>query len=90
MKKHILISAIAIVMFTMMSCATAPPSETVFVKSYKHRIVKVVPVTHRKVITVKVHHKGPLSPAERNDLVRWYKHRHHRPHHRVNVVFIRN
>jgi len=90
MQRHITISVIALILFSMMSCATSPPSETVFVKNYKHRVVRVLPVTHRKVTTVKVHHVGPLTKAERDDLIRWYKHKHRRPHHRVNVVFIKN
>ena len=89
MKKNIIILAIAFVLFSMMGCAT-PPSETIFVKNYKHRVVRVVPVTHHKVTTIKVHHVGPLTIAERNDLNRWYKNKHRKPHHRVNVVFIRN
>ncbi len=90
MPRHITIPAIALMLFSMMDCATAPPSETAFAKTYKHRVVHVVPVTHRKVTTVKVHHVGPLTKAERDDLIRWYKNKHHRPHHRVNVVFIKN
>jgi len=90
MKKKITILTIAFVMFSMIGCATAPLSETVFVKNYKHRVVRVVPITHHKVTTVKVHHVGPLTKAERNELNQWYKNKHRRPHHRVNVVFIRN
>jgi len=90
LKKKITILAVTFVMFSMIGCATAPPSETIFVKNYKHRVVRVVPVTHHKVTTIKVHHVGPLTKAERNDLNRWYKNKHHRPHHRVNVVFVRN
>ncbi len=90
MKRKTIILAVAFVMFSMIGCATAPPSETVFVKNYKHRVVRVVPVTHHKVVTVKVHHVGPLTNAERDDLRHWYKHKHHRPHHSVKVVFIRN
>jgi hypothetical protein len=77
-------------LFTMFGCATAPPSETVFARDYKHRIVRAVPVNHGRVTTVKVHHKGPLSGQERDELIRWYKGKHHRPNHRVKVVFIRN
>ena len=90
MKKNIIILAGAFVLFSMIGCATAPPSETVFVKNYKHRVVRAVPVTHHKVTTVKVYHVGPLTKAEKDDLRRWYKNKHHRPHHRVNVVFVRN
>ncbi|MBU0530018.1 hypothetical protein KKF86_09780 [bacterium] len=90
MKNHNTISVIALIMFSMISCTTAPPSETIFVNNYKHRIVRVVPIQHGKVITVKVHHTGQLTRAEREDLIRWYKNKHHRPHQRVNVVFIRN
>jgi ABC-type molybdate transport system substrate-binding protein len=90
MKKKITILVLTFIMFSMMGCATAPPSETVFVKNYKHRVVRVNPVTHNKVTTVKVHHVGPLTKAEKDDLRRWYKNKHHRPHHRVNAVFIRN
>jgi len=52
--------------------------------------VRAVPVTHHKITTVKVHHVGALTKAERNDLNRWYKNKHHKPHHRVKVVFVRN
>lgn len=90
MQRNITILAVLIVMFSMIGCATVPPSNTIFVKNYKHRVVRVVPVTHHKLVTVKVHHIGPLTKAERNDLRRWYKHKHHRPHHRVKVVFVRN
>ena len=90
MKKNIMILAVTFVMFSMIGCVTAPPSETIFVSNYKHRIVRVVPVTHHKVVTVKVHHVGLLTKAERDDLRRWYKQKHHRPHYRVNVIFIRN
>jgi ABC-type molybdate transport system substrate-binding protein len=90
MNRKITILTLAFVVFSVIGCATAPPSETVFVKNYKHRVVRVVPVTHHKVTTVKVHHVGSLTKAERSDLVRWYKNKHHRPHHRVNVVFVRN
>ena len=90
MKKNIMILAVTFVMFSMIGCATAPPSETIFVKNYKHRVVRVVPITHHKIVTVKVYHVGSLTKVERDDLRRWYKHKHHRPHHRVKVVFIRN
>ena len=90
MKKNITNLALAFIMFSMIGCATAPLSETIFVKNYKHRIVRVSPVTHRKVTTVKVHHVGVLTKAEKNELRHWYKNKHHRPHHRVNVVFVRN
>jgi len=90
MNTKIKILTITFVLFSMIGCATAPPSETVFVKSYKHRIVRVNPVTHHKVTTVKVHHVGPLTKAEKGDLRRWYKNKHHRPRHNVKVVFIRN
>jgi len=90
MKKKITILVFAFIMFSMIGCATTPPSETIFVNNYKHRIVRVVPVKHHKVTTIKVHHIGPLTKAEKDDLVRWYKNKHHGPHHRVNVVFIRN
>lgn len=81
---------LAVFLFTMMGCVVAPPSEAVFVSSYKHRIVRVDPVKHGRTITVRVHHKGPLSGAERDDLIRWYKSNHHRPNHRVKVVFVRH
>lgn len=90
MQRNITILAVLIVMFSMIGCATAPPSNTIFVKNYKHRVVRVVPVTHHKIVTVKVHHVGSLTKVERNDLRRWYKHKHHRPHHRVKVIFVRN
>ena len=90
MKKYINQVFAFIFVITMFGCATAPPSETVFVRDYKHRIVRAVPVKHGRVTTVKVHHKGPLSGQERDDLIRWYKGKHHRPNQRVKVVFIRN
>ena len=90
MKKKITILAVIFVMFSVIGCAAAPPSETIYVKNYKHRIVRAVPVTHHKITTVKVHHVGALTKAERNDLNRWYKNKHHKPHHRVKVVFVRN
>ena len=90
MKKNIKVLALAFIIFSMIGCATAPPSETVFVKNYKHRVVRVVPVTHNRVTTVKVHHVGALTKSEKNDLRHWYKNKHHRPRHSVNVVFIRN
>lgn len=90
MKKNITILVITFIMFSMIGCATAPPSKTIFINNYKHRIVRVVPVTHHKVVTIKVHHVGALTKAERNELKRWYKHKHHKPHHSVKVVFIRN
>jgi len=90
MNKKSTILAIIFVMFSMFGRATAPPSETIFVKNYKHRIVRVVPITHHKVTTVKVHHVGLLTNAEKNDLRRWYKQKHNTPHHSVNVVFVRN
>jgi len=90
MKQNINRIFIALFLITMFGCATAPPSETVFVRDYKPRITRVVPVKHGKVITVKVHHGGALNPAERDDLIRWYKSKHHRPNHRIKVVFIRN
>ena len=90
MKKNIIILVITVIMLSMIGCATALLSEPIFVKNYKHRIVCVVPVTYKKVVTVKVYHTGPLTKTERNDLKRWYKHKHHRPHHNVKVVFIRN
>jgi len=90
MKKNIIIFALIFIIFSMIGCATALPSETIFVKNYKHRIVRVNPLTHNKVTTVKVRHVGVLTKAEKDDLRRWYKHKHHRPHHRVKVVFVRN
>ena len=90
MKRNITILAVAFIMFSMIGCATAPPSETIYVNNYKHRIVRVVPVAHNRVVTVKVHHVGALTKAERKELSRWYKHKHHRPRHSVKVVFIRN
>lgn len=61
MKKNIMILAVTIVMFSMIGCVTAPPSETIFVNNYKHRIVRVIPVTHHRVVTVKVYPVGPLT-----------------------------
>ena len=90
MKRHINHLFVLVFVAIMASCATAPPSETVFVNNYKPRIVKVNPVVHGRTVTVKVHHKGPLSRAERDDLIRWYKSKHHRPRHSVKVVFIRH
>lgn len=90
MNKKTTILSLLFVAFLLIGCATAPPSETVFVKNYKNRVVRVVPVTHHKVTTVKVHHVGSLTKSERSDLVRWYKNKHRKPHHRVNVVFVRN
>jgi hypothetical protein len=90
MKRNITILAVTVIMLSMIGCATAPPSKTIFVNNYKHRIVRVVPVTYKKVVTVKVYHTGPLTKAERNDLKRWYKHKHHKLHHSVKVIFIRN
>jgi len=90
MKRHINKLVIFTFVVLMASCATAPPSETVFVSNYKHRIVSVNPVVHGRTVTVKVHHNGPLSRAERDDLIRWYKSKHHRPRHHVKVVFIRH
>ena len=90
MKRNIITVVVSFVLFSMISCVTAPPSETIFINNYKHRIVRVVPVTHHKVVTVKVHHVGPLTKAERDDLRHWYKHKHHRPRHTVKVIFIRN
>lgn len=81
---------IAFFIFTMLGCVAAPPSEAVYVSNYKHRIVKVNPVVHGRTITVRVHHTGSLTSAERNDLIRWYKNKHHRPHHSVKVTFIRH
>jgi hypothetical protein len=90
MNKKITILAIIFIIFSMFGCATAPPSETIFVKNYKHRVVRVVPITHHKVTTVKVHQVGLLTNAEKNDLRRWYNQKHNRPHHRADVVFVRN
>jgi hypothetical protein len=81
---------LSIFVLTMFGCVVAPPSETVYVNNYKHRIVKVNRVVHGRTITVKVHHNGPLAKAERDDLTRWYKSKHSKPHHHVKVVFIRN
>jgi hypothetical protein len=81
---------ITLFFLTIFGCATAPPSETIFVRDYKHRIVRVVPIKNGKIVTVKVHHRGALSPSEREDLIRYYTSKHHRPKHRVKVVFIRN
>jgi hypothetical protein len=77
-------------LITMFGCATVPPSEAIFARDYQQRIVRVIPVKHGKVVTVKVHHKGPLSAAERDDLIRYYKSKHRRQNNRVKVVFIRN
>jgi hypothetical protein len=90
MKRHINQIFVFTFVVMMASCATAPPSETVFVNNYKHRIVRVNPVVHGRTVTVKVHHNGPLSRAERDDLIRWYKSKHHRPRHHVKIVFIRH
>ncbi|NHZ86312.1 MAG: hypothetical protein GWP19_10580 [Planctomycetia bacterium] len=89
MKKNIVILAVTFVMFLMIGCATAPPSETIFVNNYKQRIVRVVPVAYKKTVTVKVHHKGSLTKREKDDLRRWYKKQYHRPRYSVKVVFIR-
>jgi ABC-type molybdate transport system substrate-binding protein len=89
MKRNIIILVITVIMLSMIGCVT-PLNERIFVKNYEHRIVRVVPVTYHKVVNVKVYHAGPLTKAERNDLKRWYKHKHRRPHHNVKVVFIRN
>ena len=90
MKKHLNQIIALVFAFTMISCATAPPSETVFVNNYKHRIVRVNQVAHGRTVTIKVHHTGPLNRAERDDLIRWYKSKHHKPHHHVKVVFVRH
>ncbi len=90
MKKKITIVMITFIMFLMIGCATVPPSEIIFVNNYKQRIVRVVPITHNKIVTVKVHHKGPLTKREKDELRRWYKSQYHRPRHNVKVVFIRN
>jgi hypothetical protein len=90
MNKNIAILAVTFIMFSMIGCVTAPPSETIFVNNYKHRIVRAVPVTHNRVVTVKVYHVGVLTKTERDDLKRWYKHNYRKSHHRVNVVFVRN
>lgn len=90
MKKNMTIPIFLFTLFLIGGCVTAPPSETIFVNNYKHRIVRVVPVTHHRVVNVKVYPVGPLTKAERDDLRRWYKHKHHRPHHSVKVIFIRN
>ena len=90
MKKFINQTIALVFVITMFSCATAPPSESAFITTYKHRIVQVIPVVRGRTVTVKVHHTGPLSRAERDDLIRWYKSKHQRPHHHVKVVFIRH
>ncbi len=90
MKKNIIILAVTFVMFSMIGCATAPPTKTIFVNKYKQRIVRVVPVTYNKIVTVKVHHRGSLTKREKADLRMWYKKQYHRPRHSVKVVFIRN
>ena len=90
MKQHLIKIFVLALVFTTMSCATAPPSETVFVTNYKHRIVRVNPVVQGRIITVKVHHTGLLSRVERDDLIRWYKSKHHKPRHQVKVVFVRH
>ena len=81
---------IAVFLFTLLGCVVAPPSEAVFVTSYKQRIVRVDPVTQGRTITIRVQHRGPLNRAERNDLIRWYRSKHQRPNHRIKVVFIRH
>lgn len=81
---------ITVFLFTMLGCVVAPPSEAVFVSTYKQRIVRVDPVKHGRTITVRVHHKGQLNRAERDELIRWYKSKHQRPNHRIKVVFIRH
>ena len=86
MEKNIKNLATAFIMFSMIGCATAPLSETIFVKNYENRIARVNPVTHRKV----TNHVGVLTKAEKNELRHWYKNKHQRPRHRVNVVFVRN
>ena len=90
MKKNIVILACALIIFSMIGCATGPLGEPIFAQKYKQRIVRVVPVTQNRTITIKVHHVGALSRSERADLKRWYKHKHHRPQHHVNIIFIRN
>jgi len=90
MKKYINQIFILVFLFMMFSCATAPPSEAIFIKNYKHRIVRVDPISHGRIVTVKVHHTGALSRAESDDLIRWYKNKHRDPHHQVKVVFIRH
>ena len=81
---------LAAFLFTMFSCVVAPPSEAVYVNNYKHRIINVNSVVHGRTVTVKVHHNGQLTRAERDDLIRWYKSKYHRPHHNVKVVFVRH
>ena len=73
----------------LFGCASAPPSQKVYASKYQHRVVRVVPVTHHKVVTVKVHHTGSLTRAEKNHLKSWYRHKYKKPHHRVDVVLIR-
>lgn len=80
---------LALTVGLFLGCAATPPSQAVYVNKYEHRIVKVVPVTHHKVVTVKVHHTGPLTRAEKNHLKSWYRHKYKKPHHRVDVVLIR-
>ncbi len=86
----ILISTIMLIGFLATGCATTSPSETVFVDKYKHRIVRVVPVTKHKTSTIRVHHVGTLTKKEKNNLRHWYKNKYRKPRHRVDVIFIQN
>lgn len=70
------------------ACVMIPIDRDVYRGRYQHRIVRVVPVTSAKVITVRVYHNGPLSKKDRHYLKRYYHGQYHRPHHKVNIVFI--
>ena len=37
-------------------------------RDYKHKIIKVIPEERGKAVTVLVHHKGSLTPREKNSL----------------------
>jgi hypothetical protein len=75
-------------LFTMISCVIMPPTETVFVSSYKHRIVRADAAKHGRTTIVHVYHEESFSEAERKDLIRWYKNKHHLSSRRVKVIFI--
>jgi hypothetical protein len=70
------------------ACVVIPIDRDVYHNRYHHRIVRVVPVAKASVITVKVYHAGILNKKDRRYLKRYYHGQYHRPHHKVNVVFI--
>ncbi len=70
------------------ACVMIPIDREVYHSRYQHLIVRVVPVTTAKVITVSVYHNGPLNKKDRHYLKRYYHGQYHRPHHKVNIVFI--